>query len=223
VGKHSGKSAMQTYTATQLSFFPWIVSTDTLRVDHLADRFGSALADLKLVLPEPFHSDLAQAANHAGDPVGPEPCEAWDHALEAAQEMLSEAAPAGFYFGASEGDGACFGFWLSEEWGQALDHLGFGNDDPTGWASVVAELIAGGIEPDSIEDSYQGRAEGWNQDKAGQDFAQQLAEETGVWSGAEVWPLSCIDWEQAWRELELGDGFWLQDIGGGEWLVFRGV
>ena len=36
-----------------------------------------------------------------------------------------------------------------------------------------------------------------------------------------AWPLTCIDWEQAWRELRIGDGYWLEDIGGGDWLVFR--
>jgi hypothetical protein len=30
-------------------------------------------------------------------------------------DALNNVSPQGFYFGASEGDGACFGFWKAEE------------------------------------------------------------------------------------------------------------
>lgn len=57
--------------------------------------------------------------------------------------------------------------------------------------------------------------------------AEQLAQETmlptspdGI--GWNRWPFSCIDWADAWHELEIGDGFRLHDIGG-EYLVFRSV
>jgi len=212
---------MTTYTADKLASFPWIVSTDTLRTDHLADAYLGAFDQLGQDVPEPFRSDLQQCATYASDSVGPEPCEPWRLAVDWAFERLGELAPTGFYFGASEGDGACFGFWLTEDWAEALEKLGLDADDPTGWAALIAELEADGIDPDSIEDAYQGRAEGWSEERAGADYAQQLAEDLGVKLDQMEWPLTCVNWEDAWRELQLGDGYRLHSLGGGDWLVFR--
>jgi hypothetical protein len=212
---------MTTYTADKLASFPWIVSTDTLRTDHLADAYLGAFDQLGQDVPEPFRSDLQQCAAYASDSVGPEPCEPWRLAVDWAFERLGELAPTGFYFGASEGDGACFGFWLTEDWAEALEKLGLDADDPTGWAALIAELEADGIDPDSIEDAYQGRAEGWSEERAGADYAQQLAEDLGVKLDQMEWPLTCVNWEDAWRELQLGDGYRLHSLGGGDWLVFR--
>jgi hypothetical protein len=212
------------YTDAQLSQFPWIVSTDTLRSDHLADAFLGAFDRLNQDVPEPFRADLQQCAAYASNAVGPEPCDSWRLAVDWAIERLSELAPTGFYFGSHEGDGACFGFWLTDEWAECLERLNLGNDDPTGWASLIRELDLGGVDPDNFEDAYQGRAEGWCEERAGADYAQELAEETGtVDFGSLPWPLTCIDWEGAWRELQTGAGYWLQDLGGGDWLVFRNV
>ena len=82
---------------------------------------------------------------------------------------------------------------------------------------------ADGIDPSTAEDSYQGRTEGWSEERAGADYAQQLAEDLGVKLDQMEWPLTCVDWAAAWRELEIGDGYRLHDIGGGDWLVFRAV
>jgi hypothetical protein len=212
---------MTTYTADKLASFPWIVSTDTLRTDHLADAYLGAFDQLGQDVPEPFRSDLQQCAAYASDSVGPEPCEPWRLAVDWAFERLGELAPTGFYFGASEGDGACFGFWLTEDWAEALEHLGLDANDPTGWAALIAELEADGIDPDNVEDAYQGRAEGVTEERAGADYAQQLAEDLGVKLDQMEWPLTCVNWEDAWRELQLGDGYRLHSLGGGDWLVFR--
>lgn len=217
---------MATYTLDQLASFPWIVSCDTLRPEDLLVKFWSAAeqisADLTDLLP-----DLQRL-------VGEDSSESdWNDeqagwTLESLTDRLQDAAPTGFYFGASEGDGACFGFWLSEDWAEAMEHLGFGNDDPTGWAELISRLDADGIEPETIGDAYQGRAEGYSEESAGADFAQELAQDSWLPEGPcgigwNRWPVSCIDWANAWRELTLGDGFRLHDIGGGEWLVFRSV
>jgi len=143
--------------------------------------------------------------------------------LEELTDALQELAPVGFYFGSQDGDGACFGFWLDESWAEALEHFGMGNDDPTGWAELITELDADGIDPDTVEDSYCGRAEGWSEERAGADYAQQLAEDLGVKLDQMEWPLTCVDWAAAWRELEIGDGYRLHSIGGGDWLVFLAV
>lgn len=36
-----------------------------------------------------------------------------------------------------------------------------------------------------------------------ENYAQQMAEDCGLISGTEGWPLNCIDWEQAARELQM--------------------
>jgi hypothetical protein len=215
---------MTRYTTEQLASFPWIVSTDTLRIDHLADAYLGAFDRLGQDVPEPFRSDLQQCAAYASDLTGPEPCDAWEIATAWAFDRLGELAPTGFYFGASEGDGACFGFWLQEEWAECLEHCGFAADsDPAALVPIISELCSSGVDPDTYEDCYQGEAEGYSSEQAGADYAQQLADELGLppkLDGAS-WPMSCIDWQAAWRELELGDAYWLQRINGSQWAVFR--
>jgi hypothetical protein len=143
--------------------------------------------------------------------------------LEELTDCLQELAPSGFYFGASEGDGACFGFWLSEDWQKVVEQLGLDGDDPAGLASLIFDFELDWLDPETIEDSYQGRAKGYSEERAGADYAQQLAEDLGLRLDRMEWPFTCVDWEDAWRELQLGDGYRLHDLGGGEWLVFRSV
>jgi hypothetical protein len=213
-----------TYTLDQLDGFPWIVSTDTLRVDHLADAYLGAFDQLGQDVPEPFRSDLQQCAAYASGLTAPDPCDAWDVATQWAFDRLGELAPEGFYFGASEGDGACFGFWLTQEWADLLEHCGWTSDsDSAALADVIRSLSAGGIDVDNFEDCYQGKAEGYNATEAGADYAAQLAEDLGSIQTTAHWPHTCIDWELAWRELELGDGYWMEQINGCQWAVFRNV
>jgi hypothetical protein len=211
---------MTHYTADQLASFPWIVSTDTLKTEDLLVSFWSAAAQIGADLTDPLPALEALVGEDSSEA-------AWNdllaaQTLEQLTEALEAAAPVGFGFGSSEGDGACFGFWLTEDWADALEHLGLDGDDPAGWAALIAELEADGIDPDNVEDSYQGRAEGWSEERAGADYAAALAEDCGDLSAANTrWPFTCIDWDAAWRELEMGDGYRLHDLGGGEWLVFR--
>jgi hypothetical protein len=222
---------MTHYTSDQLAVFPWIVSSDTLRAEDLLPRFWTTAEQLAQVLQERIPSNLLEPLTLL---VGEDSRETdWNDDLAADTlaelfDLLQAWAPAGFSFGASEGDGACFGFWLTPEWCDALEVLGFGNDDPSGWAELVARLESDGLDPDNIEDAYQGRAEGWSEERAGADYAQQLAEELSPSfeldrTGSIPWPHRHVDWDAAWRELEMGDGYRLHDIGGGEWLVFRAV
>lgn len=217
---------MTHYTSDQLASFPWIVSSDTLRAEDLLPRFWTTAEQLAQIKQTAIPAGLLKPLTML---VGEDSSETdWNDDLAADTlaelfDLLQEWAPTGFSFGASEGDGACFGFWLTPEWHDALEVLGFGNDDPSGWAELVARLDADGLDPDNIEDAYQGRADGWSEEKAGADFAEQTAYDSGMVNDQQLWPLNCIDWEAAWRELEMGDGYRLHDIGGGEWLVFRSV
>jgi len=221
------------YNTETLAHFPWVASCDTLRPEDLLPKFWSVAEVLALAANKPEVLSPATLASLA-KLVGEDSREAdWNdteasQTLEELTDALQELAPAGFYFGSQEGDGACFGFWLDESWAEALEHFGFGSGDPCGWADLIAELDADGIDPETVEDSYCGRAEGWSEERAGADYAQELAQDTwlpespdGI--GWNRWPISCIDWDAAWRELVMGDGYRLHSIGGGDWLVFRAV
>jgi len=217
------------YTLDQLDAFPWIVSCDTLKAEDLLPKFWTAAEGLAVLLDRPQLLNPATLASLA-KLVGEDSSEAdWDdeeaaQTLEELHEALSEVAPAGFYFGSQEGDGACFGFWLDQEWADLLEHCGWAADsDSAALADVIRELEQDGIDCENFEDAYCGEAEGYSEEAAGADYAQQLAEEQGLMPTTPGWPFSCIDWADAWRELELGDGFRVHRISGNTWAVFRAV
>ena len=224
---------MTHYNSEQLASFPWIVSSATLRPEDLLPSYWSAVESLAQLTGKasPIAADTLADLERL---VGEDSSEAnWNdelacQLLEELTDCLQELAPCGFGFGSNEGDGACFGFWLTEDWQEALEHLGLDGDDPAGWASLISDLDLDGIDPDNVEDAYEGRAEGYSEERAGADYAQQLAQDSWLPEGPggigwNRWPVSCIDWEDAWQELQLGDGYRLHDLGGGEWLVFRSV
>jgi hypothetical protein len=216
-------------TLDQLDAFPWIVSCDTLKAEDLLPKFWTAAEGLAVLLDRPQLLNPATLASLT-KLVGEDSKEAdWDdteaaQTLEDLHEALSEVAPTGFYFGSQEGDGACFGFWLDQEWADVLEHCGWAADsDSAALADVIRELEQDGIDCENFEDAYCGEAEGYSEEAAGADYAQQLAEEQGLMPSAPGWPFSCIDWADAWRELELGDGFRVHRISGNTWAVFRSV
>ena len=95
-----------------------IISTGTLLTRDLILAFEVALSTLA-------KTDKIAAAYEAGRALTPfiptyaredRDSEWWDSEaagweLEELFNMLCEVAPEGTYFGAHEGDGACFGFW----------------------------------------------------------------------------------------------------------------
>jgi hypothetical protein len=221
---------MTHYNSKQLASFPWIVSSATLRLEDLLPSYWSAVESLAQLAGKasPIAADTLADLERL---VGEDSSEAdWNdelacQLLEELTDCLQELAPSGFYFGASEGDGACFGFWLSEDWQKVVEQLGLDGDDPAGLASLIFDFELDWLDPETIEDSYQGRAKGYSEERAGADFAQQLAQDSWLPDGPggvgwNRWPVSCIDWEDAWQELRLGDGYRLYDLGGGQWLVF---
>ena len=209
---------MTRYNDQQLSAFPWIVSCDTLKTETLLVKFWCTAEQLGTKLSDSLLADLALF-------VGEDSKESdWNdqlasESLAELSDALNSAAPDGFYFSSQDGDGACFGFWLQDDWVEAFEHMGLGESDHN--AELIAELIAGGIDPETIEDSYLGQVEGCTEERAGAAYAEQLADELGDYKPTQ-WPYYCIDWDQAWRELRF-DGHWLQSTGGGDWLVFRSV
>lgn len=217
------------YTLDQLDAFPWIVSCDTLKAEDLLPKFWTAAEGLAVLLDRPQLLNPATLASLT-KLVGEDSREAdWNdeeaaQTLEDLHEALAEVAPAGFYFGSQEGDGACFGFWLEQEWADALEHCGWAADsDSAALADVIRELEQDGIDCDNFQDAYCGETEGYEEEIAGANFAEQLVEEQGLLPAVSTWPLYCIDWDFAWRELVLGDGYRLHRITGETWAVFRSV
>lgn len=68
----------------------------------------------------------------------------------------------------------------------AIDSLG---------EEVVTAALALGIPVESIEDAYRGKYD------SDEDFAREYADEIGDIKDGVQWPYTCIDWEQAAREL----------------------
>ena len=212
---------MTRYTTEQLASFPWIVSADTLRTEVLLVRYWQTAeqlgADLCTVLP---------ALQHL---VGEDSKEAnWDDDMACGcllqlGDILQDLAPTGFYFGASESDGACFGFWLCEDWAEALEERGIDCEDPAGTAELIQAFDDHGIEAEQLCDAYCGTADGYSEAQAGADYAQTLADEIGAINPELAWPHTCIDWAEAWRELEIGDNYSLIRETASSWHVVRSV
>lgn len=61
----------------------------------------------------------------------------------------------------------------------------------------------------ALTEEAEGYAPDWQygatliRDSYFEDYARELAEEIGAVSGEERWPLTCIDWEKATRELQM--------------------
>ncbi len=120
-----------------------------------------------------------------------------------------------------------------EEW-WCMDHEGFGGlldgECSPMAAQELAELIAEveadggpmaafvayrsnvGAEYATVEgfrDVYRGE---WS---SVEDYAQELAEDCGMVPDDLAWPLSCIDWKRAARELTIGGDIWTAESDGG--------
>lgn len=65
-----------------------------------------------------------------------------DTDLESLFEILDSVAPEGFYFGANEGDGADYGFWLSSTFVEDFDGLKVDDlsEVPTGYSGSVLHV-----------------------------------------------------------------------------------
>jgi len=97
-----------------------VVSTDTLRPDHLVNAFGHNLV-IHYQLPFPNYRDLSLMLDEYSKQLDnlPDQDQAFqDQVGELLDELyiyFDSIAPDGYYFGSQEGDGACFGFWQYSE------------------------------------------------------------------------------------------------------------
>lgn len=208
--------AVPTYSAAQLRRFPWLVSSDTLKLTDCASAWTAALEAINSLRDLPATAgldasdqELLTVAAAAPDDLVPDQVERLSWLVnESLFAALNSAAPIGFWFGSHPGDGALFGFWLDETISDSLGPVGCA-DDPETVSALLQELEANGISLDNISDAFQGIAYGVTAETAGADFAQETyASQLSSADSAALlqWPLRCIDWQQAWQELRC-DGY----------------
>ena len=219
-----------TYSAAELSSFPWIVSSATLRSEDLALSWSAAAEELLALQGQELSSRLSAedlelltiAQSSAAEELSSAQLQELSLLVnETLFGLLNELAPLGFAFSSHCGDGALFGFWLCEELCEELESVGLDSEDPAHSAQLLQELDALGADLDSLQDSFQGIGEGYTKEQAGANFAQSLHEETQS-AAAELqeWPFRCIDWKEAWQELRW-DGFCLIRISPALFSVWR--
>lgn len=202
-----------TYTPAQLSSFPWLVSSATLRTEDLIPALSSALAQILSSLDQPPFELSSQAEellliaeSGAHEELSSSDREQLSELCSDLFDMLDTLAPVGFSFSSHEGDGALFGFWLSSEICSELEQLNLGADsDSAALAELLQELESLGVDLWDLESSYYAEAYGSTEAEAGRDFAQACAENSGIELSSDG-PLRCIDWEKAWEELRQ-DGY----------------
>jgi len=173
------------------SSFPWIVSSGTFLTDHLLESFWDALEQLS---PDLLRSeDYAEVAglestllSNLEELVGEDSKEE-DYTEERASvvlqslfNLLHDAAPAGFYFGSHPGDGALFGFWLSEDWESALECSDIFSEDPSLSASVIEAAEGNGISPQTFPESFRGEVSAYSEEEAKAAAAKELLLESEI-------------------------------------------
>lgn len=125
---------MLTYTPAQLARFPWIVSSDTLRLSDLAVAYSEALHAICSLTATPISDHLtpedlrllsvaAEISRRTVEQMSDRTRDRLGYLLEAMFESLNAVAPLGFSFGAHEGDGTFFGFWVWDDISEQLEEL----------------------------------------------------------------------------------------------------
>ena len=115
------------------------ISEGTLRPEDLAEAFVSECERLGIAHTPAGYSDVAELREQITDYADDK--DELAYSISAATEILETVAGEWLYFGASEGDGACFGFWPTDE---ALEHAASPSENFTGeLARVVSEINQG--------------------------------------------------------------------------------
>jgi hypothetical protein len=116
------------------------VSTATMRAEDLIPSFLWELEHQEGLTAE--HQELVAEINKRMVSEDYYESENADYDLEALFEALDEYSLPGFYFGAHPGDGADFGYWLSETFAEDFDGLKVNGLDevPAGFSGEVLEV-----------------------------------------------------------------------------------
>lgn len=92
-----------------------VISCDTLDPLYLINQWAGALKNGFDALPEELEEEIIDwLEDDFGEPTDDD-YEQMGWILDELYELLNGICPEGYYFGAQEGDGACFGFWSIEE------------------------------------------------------------------------------------------------------------
>ena len=165
--------------------FPWIVSSSTLKTEHLLVSFWNALESLSSSASFPF--ELSPSLLSTLERLVGEDSKEEDYKEEEAAEallslfdLLQEASPPGFYFGSHPGDGALFGFWLSDDWESALEDCSdFLEEDPSFLSSLIGAAEGYGISAETFSDCFRGEVSGYSEKEAEEEAARN--EEEAAW------------------------------------------
>lgn len=200
-----------TFTPAPAKGDPGTLIHGTMRAEDLIPAFLAECDRLNIILST---ADRLAAELHTfGDP------EQESETIDMLMDQLSLAAPFGHYFGANPGDGADYGFWLAEEWAEALDERGIDESD---WEAVLSICEDEQIQPENLCDAWEGEVDGYSEEQAGAAYAQQTAEDCGMVDDSAKWPHNCIDWEEAWRQLAM-DGYSAHRLSTARWAIIRAV
>lgn len=159
------------------SSFSWVVSSGTLKTEDLLVSFWQTLESLHSKIPSSVLSSLERLVGEDSREEDYKEEEA-SELLLSLFELLSEASPSGFYFGSHPGDGALFGFWLSEDWEHALSSADFFSEDPSLCASVISAASDLGISPDTFSDCFRGEVPAYSEAEAEEEAAKEILSES---------------------------------------------
>jgi len=166
-----------------LDSFPWIVASSNLKTEHLLACFWETLESLSSSQSFPFElspSLLSTLERLVGEDSKEEDYkeEEASQTLLALFDLLQEASPPGFYFGCHPGDGALFGFWLSEDWEDALSGCDFFSEDPALCASVIEAAESFGVTSQTFSDCFRGEVQAYSEEEAQREAAKELLSES---------------------------------------------
>jgi len=93
-------------------------------------------------------------------------------------DLLGEVSPPGFYFGSHPGDGALFGFWMAEDWEDALREADFFSEDSALCVSVIEAAEEHGISSQTFSDCFRGEVQAYSEEEAKEEAAKELLSES---------------------------------------------
>lgn len=214
-----------TLTLSQLQDWPWISSSGTLRSEDLLVSFWQTLEEVSRIkerdlIPPSIFASLEKLVGEDSREEDWQEEEA-SETLASLFDLLSEAAPSGFSFCSHEGDGALFGFWLSEDWLSALEDCDFLEEEPAFCAFFIQSAEEAGLSSDSLLEGFKGEAYGASEEEAGAFFAREHVEEADLLPET-FWLRSCLDWEKVWEKLKEEHSFYASpSFKSGTFFIFQ--
>jgi len=214
-----------TFTLSQLQAWPWLSSSGTLRSEDLLVSFWQTLEEVcrireKDLIPPSLLASLEKLVGEDSSEKDWQEEEA-SETLDCLFDLLSEAAPSGFSFCSHPGDGALFGFWLSEDWLSALEDCDFLEEEPASCAFFIQSAEEAGLSADSLLEGFRGESFGSSEEEAGAFYAKEHVEEADLLPET-FWLRSCLDWLKVWEKLKEEHSFYASpSFKSGTFFIFQ--